>query len=134
MPKTDRILSVIGIVAGGKSVKVFSSPVTEFKVKINLGRNTYFSDVYNSNTGLVCFQVAGNAVKRAADNLVRAAKKAAIFEEEETTVIINQRFVGGIAQELEAQEHVLRIEKELELARMKLGKIRQARYVPEDED
>jgi talin len=79
-------------------------------------------------------QVAGNAVKRAADNLVRAAKKAAIFEEEETTVIINQRFVGGIAQELEAQEHVLRIEKELELARMKLGKIRQARYVPEDDD
>ena len=80
------------------------------------------------------FQVAGNAVKRAADNLVRAAKNAAIFEEEETTVIINQRFVGGIAQELEAQEQVLRIEKELELARMKLGKIRQARYVPEEDD
>ncbi|XP_048581539.1 talin-like isoform X2 [Nematostella vectensis] len=79
-------------------------------------------------------QVAGNAVKRAAENLVRAAKSAAVFEEEETTIIINTRFVGGIAQELEAQEHVLKIEKELEAARVKLSKIRQAKYRPEDEE
>ena len=79
-------------------------------------------------------QFAGNAVKRAADMLVNAAKNAAIFEEEETTVIINQRFVGGIAQELEAQEQILKIEKELEMARSKLGKIRQAKYRPEDDD
>ena len=80
------------------------------------------------------FQTAGNAVKRAADNLVTAAKSAAIFEEQETTVIINQRFVGGIAQELEAQEKILRIEKELAAARSKLSQIRQAKYRPEDED
>ena len=73
-------------------------------------------------------------MKRAADSLVHAAKNAAIFEEEETTVIINQRFVGGIAQELEAQEEILRIEKELEAARSKLGKIRQAKYRPEDDE
>jgi len=79
-------------------------------------------------------QTAGNAVKRAADNLVTAAKSAAIFEEQETTVVINQRFVGGIAQELEAQEKILRIEKELAAARSKLSQIRQAKYRPEDDD
>lgn len=79
-------------------------------------------------------QTAGNAVKRAADNLVTAAKNAAIFEEQETTVVINQRFVGGIAQELEAQEKILRIEKELAAARNKLSQIRQAKYRAEDDD
>lgn len=79
-------------------------------------------------------QTAGNAVKRAADNLVTAAKNAAIFEEQETTVIINQRFVGGIAQELEAQEKILRIEKELAAARNKLSQIRQAKYRAEEDD
>lgn len=82
----------------------------------------------------VSLQIAGNAVKRAADNLVTAAKSAAIFEEQETTVVINQRFVGGIAQELEAQEKILRIEKELAAARNKLSQIRQAKYRPEDDD
>ena len=73
-------------------------------------------------------------MKRAADNLVTSAKNAAIFEEQETTVIINQRFVGGIAQELEAQEKILLIEKELAAARNKLSKIRQAKYRAEDDD
>lgn len=82
----------------------------------------------------VSLQIAGNAVKRAADNLVTAAKSAAIFEEQETTVVINQRFVGGIAQELEAQEKILRIEKELAAARNKLSQIRQAKYRPEEDD
>ncbi|XP_073240951.1 talin-like [Porites lutea] len=79
-------------------------------------------------------QTAGNAVKRAADNLVTAAKNAAIFEEQETTVIINQRFVGAMAQELEAQEKILRIEKELAAARSKLSQIRQAKYRAEEDD
>lgn len=83
---------------------------------------------------LVCLQTAGNAVKRAADNLVTAAKNAAIFEEQETTVIINQRFVGAMAQELEAQEKILRIEKELAAARSKLSQIRQAKYRAEEDD
>ena len=88
----------------------------------------------NPNPLSLSSQTAGNAVKRAADNLVTAAKSAAVFEEQETTVIINQRFVGGIAQELEAQEKILRIEKELAMARSKLSQIRQAKYRPEDED
>nr|XP_032800405.1 talin-2-like isoform X4 [Petromyzon marinus] len=43
-------------------------------------------------------QAAGNAVKRASDNLVRAAQKAAFEQQEETNVIVKSHFVGGIAQ------------------------------------
>lgn len=44
-------------------------------------------------------QAAGNAVKRASDNLVKAAQKAAAFEDEENaTVVVKERMVGGIAQ------------------------------------
>lgn len=44
-------------------------------------------------------QAAGNAVKRASDNLVKAAQKAAAFEEQENeTVVVKEKMVGGIAQ------------------------------------
>lgn len=44
-------------------------------------------------------QVAGNAVKRASDNLVKAAQKAAAFEDQENeTVVVKEKMVGGIAQ------------------------------------
>ncbi|XP_018022014.1 talin-2 isoform X3 [Hyalella azteca] len=72
-------------------------------------------------------QAAGNAVKKATDNLVRAAQQA-IQHEEEHTLIVNKRLVGGLAQEIDAREQVLRREKELMDARMKLDKIRQAKY------
>lgn len=49
------------------------------------------------------------------------------------TVIINQKWVGGIAQEIQAQEAIIRKERELEVARKKLMQIRQARY-KDDED
>ena len=103
-------------------------------------RSTFIKKTFSAINPSVSFsngvslQIAGNAVKRAADNLVTAAKSAAIFEEQETTVVINQRFVGGIAQELEAQEKILRIEKELAAARNKLSQIRQAKYRPEEDD
>lgn len=72
-------------------------------------------------------QAAGNAVKRATDNLVRAAQQA-IQNEEERSLILNRRIVGGIAQEINARSEVLRIEKELEEARGRLTAIRQAKY------
>jgi hypothetical protein len=72
-------------------------------------------------------QAAGNAVKRATDNLVRAAQQA-IQHEEERSLILNRRIVGGIAQEINARSEVLRIEKELEEARGRLTAIRQAKY------
>ncbi|CAG9763893.1 unnamed protein product [Ceutorhynchus assimilis] len=70
---------------------------------------------------------AGNAVIRSTDNLVRAAQQAKQVEEERY-LIINRRMVGGIAQEINAQSEVCRIERELEEARNKLVAIRQAKY------
>ncbi|XP_011297358.1 talin-2 isoform X1 [Fopius arisanus] len=72
-------------------------------------------------------QNAGNAVKKATDNLVRAAQQA-IQQEEERSLVLNKRMVGGIAQEINARSEVLRIEKQLEEARGRLTAIRQAKY------
>lgn len=52
-------------------------------------------------------QAAGNAVKRATDNLVRAAQQAAA-QEEERSLVLNKRMVGGMAQEINARSDVLR--------------------------
>uniref|UniRef100_A0ABM5FUZ6 Talin-1 isoform X2 n=1 Tax=Pogona vitticeps TaxID=103695 RepID=A0ABM5FUZ6_9SAUR len=74
-------------------------------------------------------QAAGNAVKRASDNLVKAAQKAAAFQDSENeTVVVKERMVVGIAQIIAAQEEMLRKERELEEARKKLAMIRQQQY------
>ncbi|XP_061917288.1 talin-2 isoform X3 [Entelurus aequoreus] len=73
-------------------------------------------------------QAAGNAVKRASDNLVKAAQKAAFDKSEDDSVVVKTRFVGGIAQIIAAQEEMLRKERELEEARKKLAQIRQQQY------
>lgn len=71
-------------------------------------------------------QAASNAVKRATDNLVRAAQQS-IHHDEERSLILNKKMVGGIAQEIDARSEILRIEKELEEARGRLTAIRQAK-------
>uniref|UniRef100_A0AAV2L6Y2 Talin-2 n=1 Tax=Knipowitschia caucasica TaxID=637954 RepID=A0AAV2L6Y2_KNICA len=73
-------------------------------------------------------QAAGNAVKRASDNLVKAAQKAAFDKSEDASVVVKTKFVGGIAQIIAAQEEMLRKERELEDARKKLAQIRQQQY------
>uniref|UniRef100_A0A8C3SZZ0 Talin 1 n=1 Tax=Chelydra serpentina TaxID=8475 RepID=A0A8C3SZZ0_CHESE len=74
-------------------------------------------------------QAAGNAVKRASDHLVKAAQKAAAFQDQENeTVVVKEKMVGGIAQIIAAQEEMLRKERELEEARKKLAMIRQQQY------
>ncbi|XP_076012338.1 talin-2 [Genypterus blacodes] len=73
-------------------------------------------------------QIAGNAVKKASDNLVRAAQKAAFDKSDEDSVVVKTKFVGGIAQIIAAQEEMLRKERELEEARKKLAQIRQQQY------
>uniref|UniRef100_A0A8C3LSP7 Talin 2 n=1 Tax=Chrysolophus pictus TaxID=9089 RepID=A0A8C3LSP7_CHRPC len=73
-------------------------------------------------------QAAGNAVKRASDNLVRAAQKAAFGKAEDDDVVVKTKFVGGIAQIIAAQEEMLKKERELEEARKKLAQIRQQQY------
>lgn len=68
-------------------------------------------------------------MKRASDNLVKAAQKAAAFEDQENeTVVVKEKMVGGIAQIIAAQEEMLRKERELEEARKKLAQIRQQQY------
>lgn len=47
-------------------------------------------------------QAAGNAVKRATDNLVKAAQQA-IQNDEERSLVLSKRMVGGIAQEINAR-------------------------------
>uniref|UniRef100_A0A8C6KCU1 Talin 1 n=1 Tax=Nothobranchius furzeri TaxID=105023 RepID=A0A8C6KCU1_NOTFU len=73
-------------------------------------------------------QAAGNAVKRASDNLVKAAQKAAFDAQDDHAVVVKSKMVGGIAQIIAAQEEMLRKEKELEEARKKLAMIRQQQY------
>ncbi|XP_050033509.1 talin-2 isoform X1 [Dermacentor andersoni] len=72
-------------------------------------------------------QAAGNAVKQATDHLVRAAQRS-IAQEQEFRLVINQRMVGGIAQEIGAREEILRKERELEEARERLAQLRRAKY------
>lgn len=76
-------------------------------------------------------QIAGNAVKHASEDLVKAAS---VEQEEEEEVVLNNRLVGGIAQEMMAQEEILRKERELQLAREKLAQIRKGRYKDNDSD
>ncbi|XP_071942853.1 talin-1-like isoform X3 [Antedon mediterranea] len=82
-------------------------------------------------------QTAGNAVKRASDNLVKAAQQASQWEEEQAVVTLPSAVVNNIAIEMDAMEAILRKEKELEEARRKLEVIRKAKYKnrpPEDSD
>lgn len=37
-------------------------------------------------------------MKRASDNLVKAAQKAAAFQDHDETVVVKEKMVGGIAQ------------------------------------
>ncbi|XP_036384028.1 talin-1 [Megalops cyprinoides] len=73
-------------------------------------------------------QAAGNAVKRASDNLVKAAQKAAFEAQDDQAVVVKSKMVGGIAQIIAAQEEMLRKERELDEARKKLAMIRQQQY------
>ncbi|VDN06084.1 unnamed protein product [Thelazia callipaeda] len=71
-------------------------------------------------------QSAGHAVKTATEHLVMAARSA--LHEDERTFIISQRMVSGIAQVMDAQEQVIRKERELIEARGKLAALNKARY------
>jgi len=72
-------------------------------------------------------QAAGNAVKRATDNLVKAAQQA-LDQEEERQLVLNKKMVGSMAQEIDARSKVLEIERQLAEARSKLVAIRKAKY------
>ncbi|XP_061333238.1 talin-1 isoform X3 [Pezoporus flaviventris] len=76
-------------------------------------------------------QVSPRLLKRASDNLVKAAQKAAAFQDHDETVVVKEKMVGELALSLQiiaAQEEMLRKERELEEARKKLAMIRQQQY------
>ncbi|CAF1156243.1 unnamed protein product [Adineta steineri] len=73
-------------------------------------------------------QTAGNAVKRAADTLVRAAQQAVDMQQEDKHIEVSTRFVPGIAQEIKCKEAILTKERELDEARNRLKAIRLAKY------
>ena len=73
-------------------------------------------------------QTAGNAVKRAADTLVRSAQQAVDMQGEEKHFEVSTRFVPGIAQEIKCKEVILTKERELDEARNRLKAIRLAKY------
>lgn len=72
------------------------------------------------------FYLIGNVVKRATENVVRAARQA-MKADEIKNIVLNEKMVGGMAQEIDARSDVLRIERELEEARKRLVVIRQAK-------
>lgn len=76
---------------------------------------------------------AGQHVKRATDNLVRAAQQA-IEHDDEQSLVISNRKVSGIAQEISAREQILRKEKELQVAKTQLMAIRKAKYSNRPDD
>lgn len=47
---------------------------------------------------MLLLKIAGNAVKKASDNLVRAAQNAAFDKADDDNVVVKTKFVGGIAQ------------------------------------
>ena len=55
-----------------------------------------------------------------------------MFTDVEVEVTLSTRLTGGIRQEIEAQEEILRKEKELEDARKRLQHIRIQRYRDDD--
>ncbi|KAJ1368252.1 hypothetical protein KIN20_029343 [Parelaphostrongylus tenuis] len=71
-------------------------------------------------------QAAGHAVKTATERLVSSARQSVV--EDERNIIISDRLVSGIAQVMDAQEQVLRKEKELVHARERLANLNKARY------
>ena len=81
----------------------------------------------STSQGMRRLQVAGNAVKKATENLVRAAQQA-IEAEDEQTINLSTRRVSGIAQEISFREAILKKERELEEARERLAAVRRAKY------
>ncbi|CAF1241967.1 unnamed protein product [Rotaria magnacalcarata] len=79
-------------------------------------------------------QTAGNAVKRAADALVRSAQRAVEMQQEDKYFEVSLRVVPGIAQEIKCKEAILTKERELDEARNRLKAIRLAKYGHSEQD
>ncbi|CDM63579.1 I/LWEQ domain-containing protein [Caenorhabditis elegans] len=78
-------------------------------------------------------QAAGQAVRNAAERLVQSAQQEMIARDDRN-IAISDRLVNGIAQVMDAQEEVLRKERELGEARHKLAHLNKARYERDGEE
>lgn len=72
--------------------------------------------------------MAGAAVKKATETLVNAAQQAALQEEEQFMgVHVKGKVMAGFREELEMQEAIAKKQRELELAKAQLTRIRRER-------
>uniref|UniRef100_A0A0K2U6E5 Talin-2 n=1 Tax=Lepeophtheirus salmonis TaxID=72036 RepID=A0A0K2U6E5_LEPSM len=77
---------------------------------------------------------ASSAVRKATDELVKAAQEALNQEEEKNgNIELNKSTVNNVVEEINARSEVLRMERELEHARGRLEKIHQRRYQTDSE-
>jgi talin len=77
-------------------------------------------------------QSAGHAVKVATEHLVAAARQA--VPQDDRTLVISQQMVSSIAQVMDAQEIVIRKERELYEARNRLAQINKSKYRQSPDD
>ncbi|XP_065841732.1 talin-like isoform X2 [Oscarella lobularis] len=77
---------------------------------------------------------AGFAVKKASENFVKAAARSDEQEEDEEGFAISKGKIGGMRQEIEAQEQILRKRREVEEAMKQLKRIRRNKYQQEEGD
>lgn len=73
-------------------------------------------------------QSAGNAVKRATDNLVRAAQQAIDQDDEVVTVVVPNRKVPNLSQIIDARERYYKLQREAELAQQRLKMLQIGQY------
>ena len=75
-------------------------------------------------------QMAGAAVKKATETLVKAAQQASLNVEEEESFMkpkVTGKVLTGFRQELEIQEEIVRKQRELDKAMGQLSRIRRER-------
>ncbi|XP_042206516.1 talin-2-like isoform X2 [Homarus americanus] len=72
-------------------------------------------------------QAAGNAVKRATDNLVRAAQQA-IEHDDEVTVVVPNRKVPNMSQIIDARARVFELQRQTQLAQETLKVLQISQY------
>jgi hypothetical protein len=78
-------------------------------------------------------EAASQAVRKATDNLVKAAQQALEEHDDADNIEVNKSAVNNVVAEIDARAEVSRMEKELEIARQRLDRIHKQRYQTDSE-
>jgi talin len=78
-------------------------------------------------------EAASNAVRKATENLVKAAQQALELDDTAENVDLNKSAVNSVVEEINARSEVLRMEKELEHARVRLETLHRRKYQTDSE-